>query len=754
MPQRPTLADDRMSDDTVQHAPLPDETVRMRTDGPAPDGGPARPPVDAADETRPVTRDWLLGAPDTDPGTSTSPVATAAPATAPPAAPESDDDWNTEAFDRTASVEESVEEDDATTTLDAVPDEHDDGDGPTTPGGPPPGDEPPAGAGRGPWWRHRAVLVPAGAVAVLAAMYGADVLISSGDIPRSTVVAGIDIGGLSPAGAAKALEEKLAPRVQADHTLVADDVQATLQPATAGLSLDVAGTIDAADDQPLNPWTRLMSLFGDRELDAVISSDATAMDAQLESLATQVDRAPVDAMITIDGTTPSVVDPANGRTLDLKGTARAITAALAEGRNPATPIKLPVEVAKVHVDRAEAQRVLAETVTPALSAPVTINGSDGTSAEVPVPAIAASLAFTPQDDGTLAVTIDPAALQTAMGDDLRAFGSGAKDARFEVSGGAVTIVPSVDGVGIAPEHLAEQLMTVLTQPAPRTLTAELGPVPADFTTQEAQALGIVEKVSSFTTNFQMTPSATNIRVIAEKVNGAVVKPGETFSLNTFTGPRGTAQGYIPANVIEGGHLAKAVGGGISQFATTMFNAVFFAGLEDVHHKTHSFYISRYPAGREATVFDGLIDLAWKNDTDTGIYVQTQWVSGGSITVTFWGTKHYDIESLSGDRRNVTQPAVQDKPAGDDCIPQSGAQGFDITVTRVFKDLKTGAEVRRERFNTHYSPEAVIHCVAPAPTDPATPDGTTPAGTGGTGGRLPAARPEGARPVRRRPQRAA
>jgi vancomycin resistance protein YoaR len=268
------------------------------------------------------------------------------------------------------------------------------------------------------------------------------------------------------------------------------------------------------------------------------------------------------------------------------------------------------------------------------------------------------------------------------------------------------------------------------------------------------ALGIVEKVSSFTTNFTMSPSATNIRVIAEKVNGAVVRPGETFSLNGFTGPRGTAQGYIPANVIEGGHLAKAVGGGISQFATTMFNAVFFAGLEDVHHKTHSFYISRYPAGREATVFDGVIDLAWKNDTDTGIYVQTQWVSGGSITVTFWGTKHYDIESVSGDRRNVTEPSVQDKPAGDDCIPQSGAAGFDITVTRVFKHPKSGAEIRREKFNTHYIPEAVIHCVAPAPTVPTTPDGTTPAGTGGTGGRLPAVRQPGTTPGRRRTQPAA
>ena len=284
-----------------------------------------------------------------------------------------------------------------------------------------------------------------------------------------------------------------------------------------------------------------------------------------------------------------------------------------------------------------------------------------------------------------------------MGDDLKAFGSGAKDARFEVSGGTVTVVPSVDGVGIAPEHLAEQLMTVLTQPAPRTLTAELGPVPADFTTEEAQALGIVEKVSSFTTNFTMTPSATNIRVIAEKVDGAVVKPGETFSLNDFTGPRGTAQGYVPANVIEGGHLAKAVGGGISQFATTMFNAVFFAGLQDVHHKTHSFYISRYPAGREATVFDGVDRPGRGRTTPTPASTcRPQWVSGGSITVTFWGTKHYDIESVSGDE-------AQRHPAGGP--GQAGRRRLHPAVGRrglrhhrhpgVQGPEARGAEIRRE-----------------------------------------------------------
>jgi vancomycin resistance protein YoaR len=588
------------------------------------------------------------------------------------------------------------------------------------------------------------VLVPTGAVVLLAAaLYGGDLFLSSGELPRSTVVAGVDIGGLSPAAARAALEEDLAPRVTAERPYLADDVEGTFSPVTAGVGLDVEATVRRADDQPLNPWTRLTSLFSDREVEPVLETDDTTLDAQLEAIAAAVDRPPADATIAIDGTTPRVVEPAEGRTLDREAAAEIVLDALAAAEDPSDPLDLPVEVEPVSVDTPEAERVLAEVVGPALSAPVQVTGTDrGPSAQVSVAAIAASLTFTPTEEGELQVGIDPADLQTALGDELAAFGTPARDATFEISGNAVRVVPSVDGTGIDPAHLAEQLLPVLTQPAPRSVSAELGPVPAEFTTEQAEALGIVEKVSSFTTNFAMSPSATNIRVVAEEVDGALIKPGETFSLNEYTGVRGTAQGYVESTVISGGQLSKAVGGGISQFATTMFNAVFFAGLEDVYHKPHSFYISRYPAGREATVYDGLIDLVFKNDTDTGIYVQTQWVSGGSITVTFWGTKHYEIESVSGERRNITQPAVQEKPAGENCIPQSGAQGFDITVTRVFKDLATGAVIKRENFNTHYIAEAVITCVPPAgPPPPPGPDGTAPAGAPAPGGRRPGPRRE-------------
>jgi vancomycin resistance protein YoaR len=599
--------------------------------------------------------------------------------------------------------------------------------GPRGPGGSVPG--PPR-----PRWRRPAVLAPVGLLAVLGAAYGVDLLVAGDDVPRNTVVAGVEIGGLSPAAATDALEQDLAPRVAADHVVVADDVEAILSPAAAGITLDVDATVDAADDQPLNPWTRIVSLFGERAVAPVMTGEDTSLAAQVDTIATEVDRAPVDAGITLEGTTPTLVEPVDGRTLDREGAATAITDALAAGGDPATPIELPVDVDPVRVDTEEAQRVLDGTVTPALAAPVTVSSQDGaTSVEIPVEAIAASLTFTPQDDGELAVAVDPAALQTAMAEEFTAFGTPAEDARFEVAGGGVQVVPSVDGTGVDPAALAGQLLEVLPDAAPRTVTAELGPVPAELTTEEAEALGIREVVSSFTTTTTNDASGTNIRVVAEEVDGALVLPGETFSLNTHTGPRGTAQGYVPANVISGGELSTAVGGGISQFATTMFNAVFFGGLEDVYHKPHSFYISRYPAGREATVYEGQIDLQWRNDTDTGIYVDTQWTpgaSGGSITVTFYGTKRYEVEAIEGPRTNYRQPAVQERVDGGSCIPQSGVPGFDVTVTRVFRDLQSGAEVRRETFETTYAAEAVIRCIAApaeAPAAPAPDGGTPPAG---------------------------
>ena len=144
----------------------------------------------------------------------------------------------------------------------------------------------------------------------------------------------------------------------------------------------------------------------------------------------------------------------------------------------------------------------------------------------------------------------------------------------------------------------------------------------DFTTEDARALGIKEQVSTFTTYYPYAEYRNiNIGRAAELVNGTVLKPGETFSLNDTVGERTAENGFTEGFIISDGVFKEDFGGGVSQMATTTFNAMFFAGLEDVEHKPHSFYIDRYPVGREATVAWGAVDLRFKNDTDHGVLIQ-------------------------------------------------------------------------------------------------------------------------------------
>ena len=93
---------------------------------------------------------------------------------------------------------------------------------------------------------------------------------------------------------------------------------------------------------------------------------------------------------------------------------------------------------------------------------------------------------------------------------------------------------------------------------------------------------------------------------------------------------------MPAGVIYEGVFAEDVGGGVSQFATTMFNASFFAGLDLVAFQAHSIYIDRYPYGREATVNWPGIDLKVRNPTDYPVLIWTEYTRD-SITVKLFGT---------------------------------------------------------------------------------------------------------------------
>nr|WP_246361341.1 VanW family protein [Haloechinothrix aidingensis] len=373
-------------------------------------------------------------------------------------------------------------------------------------------------------------------------------------------------------------------------------------------------------------------------------------------------------------------------------------------------VELEVEVEPAEVDAAAVQETLRSVAEPAVSGPVTFRG-EGDDARLRPVDIGEVLTFTPGEDGSLEAEVDNEALEEALQPQLADTEDEARDAEIVFSGGKPTVEPSEEGRVVDWEPTLEPFMDVLVRTGDREIDVTYTDDEPEVTTEEAEALGIDEVIGEFTTEDFAKDSGINIRRVAQQVDGAIVKPGETFSLNQHTGPRTEAQGYVDAGIIENGVPGRAVGGGISQFATTLYNAAYFAGLRDAGHSPHSYYISRYPMAREATVFQaaggGGIDLAFTNDAETGVAIQTNWTPS-SITVRIWGTKRYDVDSVTSDRSDVVEPSERriDDP---DCEPSAGIAGFTATNTRILRDPDTGEVVRRESETVTYNPKPKIVC---------------------------------------------
>ncbi|GAA5159306.1 MULTISPECIES: VanW family protein [Amycolatopsis] len=553
----------------------------------------------------------------------------------------------------------------------------------------------------------RAAVIAGSVLGVLVALYAVDLLVSQGNVPRGVTVAGVDVGGLKRAEAEERLRAQIEPRLVKPVAVRAGDVDTTIDPARAGLSLDWPSTLDQAGDQPLNPFTRIGSFFTSREVGVVTQADKAQLVNTLQNLRAQVDREPTEGGIRFEGATPVAVEPKQGQQLQVDDAAIAVLADWASGH----PVTLPVRQTPVAVSPEAVQTALTQLAQPAVSGPVVIHG-DGKDATVKPEAIAAALRFEPADGGTLAMKVDNAKIVEAAGPQLKSTEKQGKDAQIVFSGGQPTVEESVDGRGVDWNPTLEPLPELLKRTGQRELTAKYVDTPAKVTTEQANQLGIKEVIGEFTTGGFAADSGVNIRTVAQKVNGAIVKPGDTFSLNGFTGPRGAAQGYVEAGVIENGAPAREVGGGISQFATTLYNAAYFAGLKDAGHKEHSYYISRYPAAREATVFqnpDGssVIDLKFTNDSPTGVAIQTIWTPS-SITVKLWGTKRYTVESVPGERVNFVDPTPKPGPP-QNCHASNGSPGFTTSDTRILRDAATGREVRRDKRTVHYNPQPKIIC---------------------------------------------
>lgn len=564
--------------------------------------------------------------------------------------------------------------------------------------------------------RRTIALVVGGVVALLAVFYVADLALSSGKVPRGVTVAGVEIGGMSLDAAEAELTEQLTPRLDMPVDVTAGDTQGQIVPSEAGIGIDWPATLDQVGSQPLNPFTRLASFFGNDEVGVVSTRDEVALSAAIEKAAAAAAHEPREGNIVFEDGTPVPVTPQPGQQLDV-----AVAADVFAERWPYGDVSLPVESVDVTVTREGLDRALAEVAVPAVAQDLVVRGLDGAVGVLPRDAVGAVLSFVPDGSGGLEPQYNTEAAIGILAPQLAPSETEPKDARIVLDGGRPTIVPSETGEMVDWPVTLERLPDLLKEEGDRSTDAVYRKAEPELTTEGAEKLGIKEVVSEFTTSGFEYASGVNIRLAAQEINGAIVKPGETFSFNDYTGPRGAAQGYIESGIIEAGRPGKAVGGGISQLATTLYNATYFAGMEDVEHTEHSYYISRYPAAREATIYDGAIDLKFRNPFDTGVLIQAIGTSS-DITVRIWGTKTVDVQSVTGNRTNFTSPNTITLPAGSACIPSSGAQGFTVTDTRIVTDARTGAQISNATRTVRYDPVPIVKCISPEPEPSDEPSG--------------------------------
>lgn len=270
----------------------------------------------------------------------------------------------------------------------------------------------------------------------------------------------------------------------------------------------------------------------------------------------------------------------------------------------------------------------------------------------------------------------------------------------------------------------------------------------DVTTEYLEGLNVKHLVSQFTTYYDCCAARVqNIHQIADDLDMTLVLPGETFSLNGHVGQRTEEKGYVPAGTIIAGEIEDTVGGGVSQFTTTLYNAVFWGGYEDIEHKAHSYYFDRYPEGVEATLNWRTPDLKFRNNRDHAILIDTRYTNT-SITVRFFGDN--DGRTLKGEQSNsrsnvwvdktggpnarhvkgtvsdpfaITQPGAPRYQANPELSPeqtkqtQSEKQGWSVNVTR--RILVNDVEVEKSEWVVRYAPRfAVIEvhpCMMPGST---------------------------------------
>jgi vancomycin resistance protein YoaR len=425
--------------------------------------------------------------------------------------------------------------------------------------------------------------------------------------------------------------------------------------------------------------------------------------------------------------------PATGTGIDPDESTALLLEALVDPER--APVELPLRVLEPPLTNGDIDAIIAEAEQIVATDIRLIDSRKGHELVIPADVLAEALLVI-RDDGTsppsFEYSFDAETLADYLGPAAESVESDPVDAELYIDDmrDVVRILPSSPALELDTEALADAATTAALSV---TRTAEIpyraGAEP-EVTTADIEALGIKELIGEFTTYHNCCESRViNIQLIADSTEGALVMPGETWSLNEYVGPRTIAKGYVRAGAIWKGELVCCdqdinIGGGTSQFTTTLYNAFFFAGLEDAAHTPHSIYFSRYPEGREATLGYPVPDLSFRNNTENAVIIMTSHTDT-SITAKVYGDNGgLVVEAGLSNRYNFS--SIQSRIEYDDTldpgvtIVKAGSPGWSVDIFRyiTYPDGTTSEEMWTWHYTGAIEITRMHSCHKPGNTCPA------------------------------------
>jgi len=483
------------------------------------------------------------------------------------------------------------------------------------------------------------ILIAIGSVfAVVALAYLIDSAIYYNKVHAGVSVSGLPLDRLTKDEATAALTRYVDAAQTSPIVLKSGDKSWTLMPDDVGTIIDVNLAISQAMHKTrganivLNAVRRLKLYFSGTDIPLTGTVDTALMDYFLEEIAQDVDMPPVNPGLAINGDQIDVIQGKPGTVVDQAALREELKTLLFTLH--ATEVAVPTILKDPEVQAEDTQDAiqLAKTM---LSGPVTLTSAEK-SWTLSKEDIAAYMDFKSEDkDGVATLTPYFSAKKMApFFNEIRdKVATKGQDATFDSDGTKAWVVAAVPGRSLDADATVVRLTEAAMKTSGRTAEAAIKTSEPKLTTEKAQAMGIKDKLGGYTTAFEGTyDRQINVKLTTKYANNVLLAPGEEYDFDKIIGPRTPERGYRLAKGITGpGKLEDVLGGGICQVSTTLFNAVFEAGLKITERHNHTLFINHYPPGRDATVTGGGYNLRFVNDTKH--YILIRGVSTG-ITTTF------------------------------------------------------------------------------------------------------------------------